>query len=106
MVKHYYHRLRTHHRRWPRILIGLLLIAGGLLGFLPVLGFWMLPLGIVLLSVDFHWIRRLRRRFEVWWGRSRLRSRLRRAWTIVEVRFRKRRANAGGREPSNDGPSR
>lgn len=29
-----------------------LLIAGGLLGFLPVLGFWMLPLGLLLLAVD------------------------------------------------------
>ena len=31
---------------------------GGLLGFLPVLGFWMLPLGLVLLSLDFALLRR------------------------------------------------
>ena len=30
----------------------LLLMAGGLLGFLPVLGLWMLPLGLLLLAVD------------------------------------------------------
>lgn len=48
-----------------RIVLGLLLIVGGLLGFLPVLGFWMLPLGLVLLSYDFAVVRRLRRRMEV-----------------------------------------
>jgi hypothetical protein len=41
-----------------RISIGSLLIVGGLLGFLPVLGFWMIPLGLVILAVDFRWARR------------------------------------------------
>lgn len=44
-----------------RIALGLVLIAGGLLGFLPVLGFWMLPLGLLVLSIDFPPIRRFRR---------------------------------------------
>ncbi|MFV1877605.1 hypothetical protein [Nioella sp.] len=35
-----------------RLLLGLLLIAGGVLGFLPVLGFWMLPLGIAVAALD------------------------------------------------------
>jgi hypothetical protein len=35
-----------------RFPIALLLIAGGLLSFLPVLGIWMLPLGLLLLAVD------------------------------------------------------
>lgn len=35
-----------------RTLVGVLLILGGLLGFLPILGFWMLPLGLVLVWVD------------------------------------------------------
>ncbi len=30
---------------------------GGVLGFLPVLGFWMFPLGIVLLAIDLPWLR-------------------------------------------------
>ena len=47
------------------------LVVGGLLGFLPVLGFWMLPLGLVVLSVDSPALRRFRRRSEVWWGRRR-----------------------------------
>jgi len=50
-----------------RTLLGLVLILGGLLWFLPVVGFWMLPLGLAVLSIDFPFVRRLRRRFEVWW---------------------------------------
>jgi hypothetical protein len=42
--------------------IGVGLIAGGCLGFLPILGFWMLPLGLVVLSHDFATARRIRRR--------------------------------------------
>ncbi|MDJ0628769.1 MAG: hypothetical protein QNJ44_10955 [Rhodobacter sp.] len=44
-----------------RFVVGLLLIAGGLLGFLPVLGFWMLPLGVAIAALDvmpvWRWIR-------------------------------------------------
>lgn len=35
-----------------RFPVALLLIAGGFLSFLPVLGIWMLPLGLLLLAVD------------------------------------------------------
>jgi len=35
-----------------RLLVGVLLIIGGLLGFLPVVGFWMLPLGIAVAALD------------------------------------------------------
>jgi purine-cytosine permease-like protein len=48
-----------------RILLGLVLCLGGVLGFLPVLGFWMLPFGLVILSVDFAIVRRFRRRASV-----------------------------------------
>lgn len=51
--------------------IGGLLLLGGMLGFLPVLGFWMIPLGFLVLSVDNAPIRRIRRKIEVWWGRRR-----------------------------------
>lgn len=37
---------------WARLPLALLLIAGGVLSFLPVLGVWMLPLGFLLLAVD------------------------------------------------------
>ncbi len=35
-----------------RFPLSLLLIAGGLLSFLPVLGLWMLPFGLLLLAID------------------------------------------------------
>jgi hypothetical protein len=35
-----------------RFPIALVLIVGGLFSFLPVLGLWMLPLGLLLLAVD------------------------------------------------------
>ena len=54
-----------------RIAAGIALIVGGLFGFLPVLGFWMIPLGLLVLSVDLPVVRRWRRRLEVWWARRR-----------------------------------
>lgn len=56
--------------RLVRIIVGLLLLVGGMLGFLPVLGFWMIPLGLIVLSVDFPLVRRFRRRLAVRWGRA------------------------------------
>jgi len=70
--------IRFGRRRVPmprsrpvRMGVGAGLILGGVLGFLPILGFWMLPLGVIVLSVDSPIMRRLRRRTEVWWGRKR-----------------------------------
>ena len=45
-------RLRRPSARWIRVPAGILLICGGFLGFLPVLGFWMLPFGLLLLAID------------------------------------------------------
>lgn len=61
-------RLKLPESRWLRTLIGVLLVFGGLLGFLPVLGFWMVPLGLLVLSHDSHFVRRQRRRLAVWWA--------------------------------------
>lgn len=44
--------LRKPEQKWVRLPSGLLFILGGLLSFLPVLGVWMLPLGILLLAED------------------------------------------------------
>jgi putative transmembrane protein PGPGW len=57
------------HNKTHRLLLGWGLILGGIVGFLPVVGFWMLPLGISILAIDLPWARRLKRRFRVWWGR-------------------------------------
>jgi hypothetical protein len=68
--------VRLGNRRVPlprsrllRITIGGLLVFCGLLGFLPVVGFWMIPLGLLILSVDIPRVRRWRRRFAVWFSR-------------------------------------
>jgi hypothetical protein len=58
--------LRQPSRRWLRIPAGLLLIAGGILAFLPILGLWMLPLGLLLLAEDTPALRGLRARFLDW----------------------------------------
>ncbi len=44
---------RSPRARLVRIPLGLLLICGGLLSILPILGLWMLPLGMLLLAIDF-----------------------------------------------------
>lgn len=44
--------LREPSARMWRIPTAGLLIVGGFLGFLPILGFWMVPLGLLLLAVD------------------------------------------------------
>lgn len=67
--------LHLPHSKPLRIGIGSGLVFLGCLGFLPVLGFWMIPLGVLVLSQDIAWARRRRRRAEVWWERRRRRRR-------------------------------
>ncbi len=62
-------RLPMPRSRIARMTTGTLLIFGGVLGFLPILGFWMLPLGFLVLSHDLSVARRWRRRVAVWWHR-------------------------------------
>ena len=38
--------------KWIRIPAGIALMTGGMLGFLPILGFWMLPFGLALIARD------------------------------------------------------
>lgn len=45
-------RIRRPGARWIRIPLGLLFVLGGVFSFLPVLGIWMLPLGLLLLALD------------------------------------------------------
>ncbi len=70
------HRIHIGSRSIPlpaspvlRMVIGILLVVAGLVGFLPVLGFWMIPLGLIVLSIDLPWARRARRRLVVWFRR-------------------------------------
>jgi hypothetical protein len=63
--------------RLARLLLGGVFIVGGLLGFLPIVGFWMVPVGLLILSVDVPPVRRLRRRLSLWWARRRRRREMR-----------------------------
>ena len=64
-----------------RLPLAFVFVLGGLLSFLPVLGLWMLPFGLLLLAVDLPLLRgpvsvfliRARRRINVWvrWFRIR-----------------------------------
>jgi len=65
------YRVSVPGTREQRLLLGTGLCLGGVVGFLPVVGFWMLPAGLALLSVDSSKVRRMRRRLEVRWGRRR-----------------------------------
>ncbi|MFT3974483.1 MAG: tryptophan synthase subunit beta [Amaricoccus sp.] len=77
-------RLLRDGMRVVRLPAAFVLILGGCFSFLPVLGIWMLPLGIMLLAVDVPFIRptvaansiRSRRRLSVFW-RERVRRRRR-----------------------------
>jgi hypothetical protein len=55
--------------RIGRIVLGVLFVFFGLLGFLPILGFWMVPVGLLILSQELAMVRRWRRRFSVWWAK-------------------------------------
>jgi hypothetical protein len=62
--------LRRPSSRWIRIPVGILLIAGGLFSFLPILGLWMVPLGALLLAQDVPFLRRPVGRVLVWLERQ------------------------------------
>ena len=73
--------LRKDRYRLLRIPLALLLIVGGFAWFLPVVGLWMLPAGLLLLAIDVPVMRpaisaaiiRGRRRIDVWRQRFRRR---------------------------------
>ena len=58
--------LRQPSARWVRIPVALLFLCGGFLWFLPIVGFWMLPLGLLLLAQDIPLMRRLCGRLLDW----------------------------------------
>jgi hypothetical protein len=75
--------LQARRARLVRVPLAAVLILGGVLSFLPFLGIWMLPLGLMLLAVDLPFLQgpvagliiRARRRVDIWrrWWRSRRR---------------------------------
>ena len=51
-------KVRSPAARPYRIPIGVGLIGGGIVGFLPILGFWMIPLGLAVMAPDVPPLRR------------------------------------------------
>ncbi|MCF6303549.1 MAG: hypothetical protein L3J13_10220 [Devosiaceae bacterium] len=51
---------------WVRIPLGVILVIGGLFSILPLLGIWMLPLGLLLLAVDLAFLRAPVNGFALW----------------------------------------
>ena len=74
-------RLRQPEAVWVRVPAGIALTGGGMLGFLPVLGVWMLPLGLLLLAIDLPFLQGPINRGIIW---------LQRAWTNLRRRWRKK----------------
>jgi hypothetical protein len=67
-------RLFDQRMRLVRVPVGVVFVLGGFVGFLPILGFWMLPLGLLLLAIDLPALQpsvsaasiRIRRRIRSW----------------------------------------
>lgn len=66
------HRTKNHPNILIRQGIAVLFVLGGLLWFLPILGLWMLPVGLVLMFARSPVYWRLRRRFVSWRRQRRL----------------------------------
>jgi hypothetical protein len=58
-TRRFIHSLLHGSLRLLRIPAGIFLVIGGVLSVLPVLGLWMLPLGLLLLAVDIPFLRPL-----------------------------------------------
>jgi hypothetical protein len=57
-LKGAFQRARAPDAAGIRLLVGFLLIIGGIFGIvLPILGFWMVPLGLALLAIDVPFLR-------------------------------------------------
>jgi 4-alpha-glucanotransferase len=50
--------MRRPELRWVRLIAGILFVIFGFVGFLPILGFWMVPLGLIILAQDSRWLQR------------------------------------------------
>ena len=58
--------VRRPSSRIVRIPLGIVLILGGVFSFLPVLGVWMLPLGLFLIALDLPFLQGPLNRMTLW----------------------------------------
>ncbi|MBM1169877.1 hypothetical protein [Microvirga arabica] len=74
--------LRHPNARWVRLPVGVLFVLGGLVApLVPVLGVWMIPLGLLLLAYDVPILRRPTANFTIWSARK---------WVVLKKRFNQR----------------
>jgi hypothetical protein len=58
--------LRHPEAKWIRLPVGVLFVFGGIFSILPVLGLWMLPLGLLLMAYDIPFLRKPVGHFTIW----------------------------------------
>jgi 4-alpha-glucanotransferase len=58
--------MRKPDLRWLRLIAGIMFVLFGFVGFLPILGFWMVPLGLIILAQDSKWLQRPTLRAITW----------------------------------------
>ena len=87
-----------------RITLGSVLVFFGIFGFLPIVGFWMIPAGIAVLSIDVPWAKRVWDRIELWYlnvldrGRKRF-PKL--PWSKIPVPEREERTPSEPEDPAS-----
>lgn len=62
--------LRDPNSKWVRLPLGFLFVVAGVFGFLPILGFEMIPLGLLLLAQDIPFLREPVANFTLWLERK------------------------------------
>jgi len=74
-LRRIFRRENLPRSRAARIALGVALVVFGLLGFLPILGFWMVPVGLGILAIDIPAVRRFTRKAKIvlvgWWRKLR-----------------------------------
>ena len=68
-VSRFMQKVRSRAAKPYRIPIGIALILAGVIGFLPILGFWMVPLGLAVMAQDVPVLRRPLARAVAWVNR-------------------------------------
>jgi len=58
--------MRNPKAKWVRLPLGILLVVAGFFGFLPVLGFEFIPLGLLLIAQDLPFLRKPVARATLW----------------------------------------
>lgn len=81
--------LRDPKARWVRLPLGIALVVGGFFGFLPVLGFEFIPIGLLLIAQDLPFMRKPVAQATLW---------LERQWMRLRGWWERRHGKAHGHE--------